>query len=203
MRPDTLARSRARSSGDRALPCGGRGRTFESCRAHGPTKPFPAWPKPRNPHDENEPPLHRRRPGARRHATARRGNGSTGSRGSSESGISDSGDRANRLAGREAKTGAREEAAAARARAAAQRESDRLCAAEQAGEPQRVLDAHRRARDAICTDTRRRSRRRTRRTNLNPDRAGHDRPPAARRWPIRLLGGARHLWDRWAYPWPS
>ena len=24
----------ARSSGDRALPCGGRGRTFESCRAH-------------------------------------------------------------------------------------------------------------------------------------------------------------------------
>ena len=25
---------RARSSGDRALPCGGRGRTFESCRAH-------------------------------------------------------------------------------------------------------------------------------------------------------------------------
>ena len=31
---------RARSSGDRALPCGGRGRTFESCRAHGSTKPF-------------------------------------------------------------------------------------------------------------------------------------------------------------------
>ena len=28
---------RARSSGDRALPCGGRGRTFESCRAHGGT----------------------------------------------------------------------------------------------------------------------------------------------------------------------
>ena len=27
-------RPRARSSGDRALPCGGRGRTFESCRAH-------------------------------------------------------------------------------------------------------------------------------------------------------------------------
>src|SRR5437588_447222 len=26
---------RARSSGDRALPCGGRGRMFESCRAHG------------------------------------------------------------------------------------------------------------------------------------------------------------------------
>ena len=25
---------RARSSGDRALPCGGRGRKFESCRAH-------------------------------------------------------------------------------------------------------------------------------------------------------------------------
>jgi hypothetical protein len=24
----------ARSSGDRALPCGGRGRMFESCRAH-------------------------------------------------------------------------------------------------------------------------------------------------------------------------
>ena len=31
---------RARSSGDRALPCGGRGRTFESCRAHGSTKLF-------------------------------------------------------------------------------------------------------------------------------------------------------------------
>jgi DNA-3-methyladenine glycosylase I len=31
---------RARSSGDRALPCGGRGRTFESCRAHGSNKPF-------------------------------------------------------------------------------------------------------------------------------------------------------------------
>ena len=30
----TLKRPRARSSGDRALPCGGRGRTFESCRAH-------------------------------------------------------------------------------------------------------------------------------------------------------------------------
>jgi hypothetical protein len=30
----TLVRSRARSSGDRALPCGGRGRMFESCRAH-------------------------------------------------------------------------------------------------------------------------------------------------------------------------
>ena len=27
--------ARARSSGDRALPCGGRGRKFESCRAHG------------------------------------------------------------------------------------------------------------------------------------------------------------------------
>ena len=32
--------SRARSSGDRALPCGGRGRKFESCRAH-PRKPAP------------------------------------------------------------------------------------------------------------------------------------------------------------------
>ena len=32
-RPDTLT-PRARSSGDRALPCGGRGRKFESCRAH-------------------------------------------------------------------------------------------------------------------------------------------------------------------------
>ena len=32
--PDTLTTSRARSSGDRALPCGGRGRKFESCRAH-------------------------------------------------------------------------------------------------------------------------------------------------------------------------
>src|SRR5436190_17342331 len=31
---------RARSSGDRALPCGGRGRMFESCRAHGSTKRF-------------------------------------------------------------------------------------------------------------------------------------------------------------------
>jgi hypothetical protein len=31
---------RARSSGDRALPCGGRGRTFESCRAHGSTMRF-------------------------------------------------------------------------------------------------------------------------------------------------------------------
>ena len=30
----TLTASRARSSGDRALPCGGRGRKFESCRAH-------------------------------------------------------------------------------------------------------------------------------------------------------------------------
>ena len=30
----TLASPRARSSGDRALPCGGRGRKFESCRAH-------------------------------------------------------------------------------------------------------------------------------------------------------------------------
>ena len=30
----TDPRPRARSSGDRALPCGGRGRTFESCRAH-------------------------------------------------------------------------------------------------------------------------------------------------------------------------
>ena len=30
----TLAPPRARSSGDRALPCGGRGRKFESCRAH-------------------------------------------------------------------------------------------------------------------------------------------------------------------------
>ena len=30
---------RARSSGDRALPCGGRGRKFESCRAHDSTKP--------------------------------------------------------------------------------------------------------------------------------------------------------------------
>ena len=29
----TLGHSRARSSGDRALPCGGRGRKFESCRA--------------------------------------------------------------------------------------------------------------------------------------------------------------------------
>ncbi len=37
--PET-PQSRARSSGDRALPCGGRGRTFESCRAHGSTKPF-------------------------------------------------------------------------------------------------------------------------------------------------------------------
>ena len=30
----TLAVPSARSSGDRALPCGGRGRMFESCRAH-------------------------------------------------------------------------------------------------------------------------------------------------------------------------
>ena len=30
----TDRRPRARSSGDRALPCGGRGRKFESCRAH-------------------------------------------------------------------------------------------------------------------------------------------------------------------------
>jgi hypothetical protein len=30
----TLGNPRARSSGDRALPCGGRGRKFESCRAH-------------------------------------------------------------------------------------------------------------------------------------------------------------------------
>ena len=30
----TLGAPRARSSGDRALPCGGRGRKFESCRAH-------------------------------------------------------------------------------------------------------------------------------------------------------------------------
>ena len=35
-RPSYTDRSpSARSSGDRALPCGGRGRTFESCRAHG------------------------------------------------------------------------------------------------------------------------------------------------------------------------
>ena len=33
-RPRYTHPSRARSSGDRALPCGGRGRTFESCRAH-------------------------------------------------------------------------------------------------------------------------------------------------------------------------
>jgi hypothetical protein len=32
--PATLGASGARSSGDRALPCGGRGRMFESCRAH-------------------------------------------------------------------------------------------------------------------------------------------------------------------------
>ena len=32
--PATLPLPSARSSGDRALPCGGRGRTFESCRAH-------------------------------------------------------------------------------------------------------------------------------------------------------------------------
>jgi hypothetical protein len=33
--PATLIRRQsARSSGDRALPCGGRGRKFESCRAH-------------------------------------------------------------------------------------------------------------------------------------------------------------------------
>ena len=37
---------RARSSGDRALPCGGRGRTFESCRAHSPPRispPLARW----------------------------------------------------------------------------------------------------------------------------------------------------------------
>jgi predicted acyl esterase len=33
-RPRLHCRSRARSSGDRALPCGGRGRKFDSCRAH-------------------------------------------------------------------------------------------------------------------------------------------------------------------------
>ena len=32
----TVASASARSSGDRALPCGGRGRKFESCRAHSP-----------------------------------------------------------------------------------------------------------------------------------------------------------------------
>ena len=32
--PGYTDRPRARSSGDRALPCGGRGRKFESCRAH-------------------------------------------------------------------------------------------------------------------------------------------------------------------------
>ena len=32
---------RARSSGDRALPCGGRGRKFESCRAHSPHESTP------------------------------------------------------------------------------------------------------------------------------------------------------------------
>ena len=33
-RTATLSVPSARSSGDRALPCGGRGRKFESCRAH-------------------------------------------------------------------------------------------------------------------------------------------------------------------------
>ena len=35
-------RPRARSSGDRALPCGGRGRKFESCRAHFPSRIHPS-----------------------------------------------------------------------------------------------------------------------------------------------------------------
>ena len=34
LRHGYTCRPRARSSGDRALPCGGRGRKFESCRAH-------------------------------------------------------------------------------------------------------------------------------------------------------------------------
>jgi hypothetical protein len=34
----------ARSSGDRALPCGGRGRTFKSCRARFSAKSRPAEP---------------------------------------------------------------------------------------------------------------------------------------------------------------
>ena len=39
---------RARSSGDRALPCGGRGRTFESCRAHEPeSRMMRQWQAPR------------------------------------------------------------------------------------------------------------------------------------------------------------
>ena len=37
---------RARSSGDRALPCGGRGRKFESCRAHGAGEPMVSPPTP-------------------------------------------------------------------------------------------------------------------------------------------------------------
>ena len=40
--PATLSRRQsARSSGDRALPCGGRGRKFESCRAHSRAKAGP------------------------------------------------------------------------------------------------------------------------------------------------------------------
>ncbi len=44
-RAATLTSPSARSSGDRALPCGGRGRKFESCRAHCvvPSSPRPTW----------------------------------------------------------------------------------------------------------------------------------------------------------------
>ena len=41
----TLTAPRARSSGDRALPCGGRGRTFESCRAHSRGSPRSSSPR--------------------------------------------------------------------------------------------------------------------------------------------------------------
>jgi hypothetical protein len=53
------------------------------------TKPFPTWPKARNPHDQYESSLRRIRRAARRLEIARQGNGSSGSRESSGSGICD------------------------------------------------------------------------------------------------------------------
>ncbi len=58
--------SRARSSGDRALPCGGRGRTFESCRAHVSTKlcSVAGWLRPSHAHVRGRSARGRRAPNA-------------------------------------------------------------------------------------------------------------------------------------------
>ena len=62
-RAATLTGPSARSSGDRALPCGGRGRTFESCRAHLMRGSQPGWPSLRyRPCRWSLPGLPRRRP---------------------------------------------------------------------------------------------------------------------------------------------